>query len=152
VDDHQYDYKSSLSIQDDGSQSYSLWRANESESEENDPNVPEDSVPGPPNLPAPLRPPNLPEPPGPPNPLRPPYPPRPPPFGRQRKKPEVTLIKLKDSYPFEGKPGDDIDFWWMILQTFLQDQLEQFDNSGRTITWTEGFRKKYAATSHVQWV
>jgi hypothetical protein len=60
-------------------------------------------------------------------------------------------IKLKDSYPFEGKPGDDFETWWIMVQTFIQDQPEKFDNTGRTINWAGGLLKKYAAAWHVQW-
>jgi hypothetical protein len=152
VDDYQYDNESSLSMQDDARQNDGLGRADESESEEEDSNVSEDIPPGPPNLAAPPRLPNLPEPPGPPHSPGPPNPPVPPPSRRHRRTPEVKLIKLTDSYSFKGKPGDDFYFWWIILQTFLQDQLEKFDNSGRTITWTGGFLKKYTAAPHVPWV
>ena len=40
---------------------------------------------------------------------------------------------------------------WNIVQIFIQDQPEKFDDSGRTINWIRGFLKKYAAAWHVQW-
>jgi hypothetical protein len=63
----------------------------------------------------------------------------------------VKPIKLKDPYPFEGKPGEDFDAWWKIDQTFIQDQPEKFNDSGSTINWIGGFLKKYASAWHVQW-
>jgi hypothetical protein len=37
------------------------------------------------------------------------------------------------------------------VQTFIQDQPDKLDNSGRTINQIGGFLKKYAAAWHVQW-
>jgi len=112
-----------------------------------DPNVP-DQPPGPPGPPGP-NPPNPPGPPGPPG----PNPPNPPgPEGRRRKrKADIKPIKLKDPKPFEGNPGDDFDDWWVMLETFIHDQPEKFEDSGRTINWVGGFLQKYAGAWHVQW-
>jgi hypothetical protein len=89
-----------------------------------------------------------PEPPGPP----PPEPPGPPPPERRKKrKAEVKPIKLKDPKPFEGNPGDDFDDWWVMLETFIHDQPEKFEDPGRTINWVGGFLHKYAGAWHVQW-
>lgn len=41
--------------------------------------------------------------------------------------------------------------WWIIVQTFIQDQPEKLDDSRRTINWIRGFLNKYAAAWHVQW-
>jgi len=85
----------------------------------------------------------------------PPQPPGPPPPeatpSRRRRKPEVKPMKLKDPYPFEGKPGDDFEAWWIMVQTFIQDQPEKFDETGRTINWVGGLLEKYAAAWHIQW-
>jgi len=94
------------------------------------------------------------DPPGPPGPPPPgPNPPEPPgPEGRRRKrKADVKPIKLKDPKPFEGNPGDDFDDWWVMLETFIHDQPEKFEDSGRTINWVGGFLQKYAGAWHVQW-
>ena len=94
---------------------------------------------------------NPPAPPGPPGP-DPPAPPPPGPEGRRRKrKAEVRPIKLKDPKPFEGNPGDDFDDWWVMLETFIHDQPEKFEDPGRTINWVGGFLQKYAGAWHVQW-
>jgi len=102
-----------------------------------------------PNLPSG---PSGPPPPGPPGPS-PPGPPDPEPPGprRRRRKPDIKPIMLKDPYPFEGKPGDDCETWWIIVKTFIQDQPEKFDQTGRTINWVSGLLKQYAAAWHVQW-
>jgi len=90
-------------------------------------------------------------PPGP-NPPAPPDPPPPGPEGRRRKrKADVKPIKLKDPKFFEGNPGDDFDDWWVMLETFIHDQPEKFEDPGRTINWVGGFLQKYAGAWHVQW-
>jgi hypothetical protein len=139
-----YQDESSLSTQGDARQYSGLRGGTGSEEEEHDdPNVPQDTppeAPGPPPLgppgsppPGPLGPPPR-GPPGPPGPP-PPGPPGPPPepSGRGKRRAKVKPIKLKDPYPFEAMPGEDFDAWWIIVQTFIQDQPEKFDNSGRTI-------------------
>ena len=106
--------------------------------EDEDPDVPL----GPPQPPGPPQ--RSPQPPGPP----------PPPYGthqRRRRKPEVKPIKLKDPYPFEGKAGDDFEARWIMVQIFIHDQPEKFDETGRTINWVGGLLNKYAAARHVQW-
>jgi len=134
----QYQYSEddeSISTRQEARVMYDLRGGNGSESEEEDPNVPEPGPPGPPP----------PGPPGPPLPSLPgPLPPLPP-SGRRRKKAKVKPIKLKDHFPFEGKPGDDFDAWWISVQTLIQDQAEKFDDSGRTINWIGGLMRKYAA-------
>jgi hypothetical protein len=92
-----------------------------------------------------------PNPPGPPGP-NPPAPPPPGPEGRRRKrKADVKPIKLKDPKPFKGNPGDDFDDWWVMLEKFIHDQPEKFEDPGRTINWVGGFLHKYAGAWHVQW-
>jgi hypothetical protein len=97
------------------------------------------------NPPAPPGP-NSPAPPGP----GPPAPPRPE-GRRRRKRADTKPIKLKDPKFFEGNPGDDFDDWWVMLETFINDQPEKFEDSGRTINWVGGFLQKYAGAWHVQW-
>jgi len=93
------DYQSSLSTQEDARQCYGLRGGHGSESEEDDPNVAEDSTPQPgPSGPV-VRPRAGP----------PPLGPLAPPSGRSRHRAEVKPIELKDPYPFEGKPGEDFD-------------------------------------------
>ena len=93
-----------------------------------------------------------PNPPGP-NPPAPPPPEAPlaPEGRRRRRKADTKPIKLKDPKPFEGNPGDDFDDWWVMLETFINDQPEKFEDSGRTINWVGGFLQKYAGAWHVQW-
>jgi len=38
-----------------------------------------------------------------------------------------------------------------MVQIFIHDQPEKFDETGRTINWVGGLLKKYAAARHVQW-
>jgi len=143
----------SISTRQDARDMYDLrgGHGSESEEEEEDPNVPE-PPPGPPGPTPPVPPPG---PPGPPPPAPPPGSPGPPPPAppeeRRRRRAKVKPIKLKDPFPLEGKPGDDFDAWWITVQTFIQDQPEKFDNSGRTINWIGGLMRKYAAAWHVQW-
>jgi hypothetical protein len=165
VETYQYDYEDeeSSSTRQDARDRYDLRGGDGSDSEEEDPNIPEDTPPGPPGPPPPGPPgPPGPPPPGPPGPPPPgpPEPPGPPPPGppgppppssRRRRRTLAKPIKLKDPYPFEGKAGEDFDAWWIIVQTFIQDQPEKFEDSGRTINWIGGFLKKYAAAWHVQW-
>jgi len=110
-------------------------------------------IPEGPNPPGPQGPPG-PDPPGPPGPPGP-DPPVPPPPGlegrRRKRKADVRPIKLKDPKPFEGNPGDDFDDWWVMLETFIHDQPEKFEDPGRTINWVGGFLQKYAGAWHVQW-
>jgi hypothetical protein len=129
-----YEYESSLCTQDKARQHYGLPGGNGSQSEDEHPNVPDYRPPltGPP----------APPPPGPPPPQLPG------PSGRRMLRAKVKPIKLKDPYPFEGKPGDDFDALWIIVQTFIQDQPEKFNYSGSSINWIGGFLTKYAAAWH----
>lgn len=62
----------------------------------------------------------------------PPGPPGPTPSERRRRKrkPEVVPIKLKDPKAFEGKPGDDFNTWSVMVQTYIHDQPETFEDKG----------------------
>jgi hypothetical protein len=157
VDDEEYD-SSSVDTREDAEHYYRSLRGGEgSEEGSQNPDVPErpnpPAPPGPPgpNPPVPPGPPG-PNPPAPPGPLGQNPPPPPGPEGRRRKrKADVKPIKLKDPKPFEGNPGDDFDDWWVMLETFIHDQPETFEDSGRTINWVGGFLQKYAGAWHVQW-
>jgi hypothetical protein len=142
VDDEEYE-SSSVDTREDAERYYrSLRGGDRSDVGSHDAQVPEQ--PAGPNPPAPPGPP----PPGP----NPPAPPPPGPEGRRRKrKADIKPIKLKDPKPFEGNPGDDFDDWWVMLETFIHDQPEKFEDSGRTINWVGGFLQKYAGAWHVQW-
>ena len=136
VRDEDYD-SSSVDTREDAERYYRSLRGGLGSDE--DPDLP-DQQPAPPNPPAP---------PGPPE---PPRPPPPEPEGRRRRRRADTKpIKLKDPKPFEGNPGDDFDDWWVMLETFINDQPEKFEDSGRTINWVGGFLQKYAGAWHVQW-
>jgi len=144
VDDEEYD-SSSVDTREDAERYYrSLRGGNGSDADLQDADIPE-QPPAPPGPPGP----NPPAPPGPPGP-NPPAPPGP--EGRRRKrKADVKPIKLKDPKPFEGNPGDDFDDWWVMLETFIHDQPEKFEDPGRTINWVGGFLQKYAGAWDVQW-
>jgi hypothetical protein len=134
VDDEEYE-SSSVDTREDAERYYrSLRGGNGSNADSENANIPEQAPQGPP------APPGL------------PAPPPPGPEGRRRKrKADVRPIKLKDPKPFEGNPGDDFDDWWVMLETFIQDQPEKFEDPGRTINWVGGFLQKYAGAWHVQW-
>jgi len=144
VDESEYD-ASSVDTREDAERYYRSLRGGDgSDMGSENADIPEQ-----PNPPAPPGP----NPPGPPGP-NPPGPPEPPPGpeGRRRKrKADIKPIKLKDPKPFEGNPGDDFDDWWVMLETFIHDQPEKFEDSGRTINWVGGFLQKYAGAWHVQW-
>ena len=153
---YQYSDGDFISNRQDARDTYGLRGGDGSESNDEDPNLPERGPPppGPPGPPGPTPP--GPPPPGPqrptlPGPPGPPQPPGLPPPERRRRRAKVKLIKLKDPFPFEGKPGDEFDAWWITVQTFIQDQPKKFDDSGRTINWIRGLMRKYAAAWHVQW-
>jgi len=134
VDEEEYD-SSSVDTREDAERYYRSLRGGEG----SDGGSQDANVPGP----------NPPAPPGPPE---PPGPPPPGPEGRRRKRnADVRPIKLKDPKPFEGNPGDDFDDWWVMLETFIHDQPEKFEDPGRTINWVGGFLQKYAGAWHVQW-
>jgi len=87
---------------------------------------------------------------GPPGP-NPPVPPGPEGNRRKKRKADVKPIKLKDPKPFEGNAGDDFETWWVLLETFIHDQPEKFEDAGRTINYVGGLMTKYAGAWHVQW-
>lgn len=93
----------------------------------------------------------LPNSPGPPNPPEPPGPTPPEDRRRKRRRPEIGTIKLKDSKGFEGKPRDGFEAWWVMVQTYIHDQPEKFQDKGRTINWIGGLLTHYAQSWHIQW-
>jgi len=137
VDDEEYG-SSSVDTREDAERYYRSLRGGDgSEEASQNADIPE-QPPAPPGAPGP----NPPAPPG----------PAPGQEGRRKKrKADVKPIKLKDPKPFEGNPGDDFDDWWVMLETFIHDQPEKFEDSGRTINWVGGFLQKYAGAWHVQW-
>jgi len=139
--DEDYD-SSSIDTREDAERYYRSLRGGlGSDGDSQNPEVPDPSGPPPPGPPPPGPPPPGPPPPGPPeNEGR-----------RRRRKADTKPIKLKDPKPFEGNPGDDFDDWWVMLETFINDQPEKFEDSGRTINWVGGFLQKYAGAWHVQW-
>jgi len=42
-------------------------------------------------------------------------------------------MKLKDEYPFEGKPGEDFDGRWVIVKICSHNQPERFEDIEGTI-------------------
>jgi len=121
-----------------------LYGGNGSDREEEDPNVPDPNSPGhpnPPGCPNLLGSPNSPAPPNAPG----------PPERRKRQTQKDKLINVKDPHPFKGNQGEHFDAFWIIVETYMHDQQEKFDNMGRTIKWVAGIFKKCAAAWHVQW-
>jgi hypothetical protein len=53
--------------------------------------------------------------------------------------------------PFEGNTGDDFEAWWVILEMFLHDQPEKFEDPRYTIIWVGSVLTKHAGAWHVQW-
>jgi len=145
VDDGEYE-STSVDTREDADQYYRFQRGGEgSDIGSQDANVSDHNnppAPGPSPPPGPLGPPG-PTPPGPPGPN--------PPERRKKRKADVKPIKLKDPKHFEGNPGDDFDDWCVMLETFIHDQPEKFEDPGRTINWVGGFLQKYAGAWHVQW-
>jgi hypothetical protein len=128
VDDEEYE-TSSMDTREDAERYYrSLRGGNGSEAGSQNADIPEQP----------------PAPPGPPEPQGPEV-------RKKKRKADVKPIKLKDPKPFEGNPGDDFDDWWVMLETFIHDQPEKFQDPGRTINWVGGFLHKYAGAWHVQW-
>jgi len=61
-------------------------------------------------------------------------------------------IKIKEPKKFFGKPGEDFDTWWMLVQVYIEDQLEKFPKDERTIDWIRSLMDSYAASWHIQWL
>jgi hypothetical protein len=131
VEDEDYE-SSSVDTREDAERYYRTLRGGDG-SNDGSQNA---DMPEQPNPPAPPGP-NPPAPPGP----GPPAPPEPE-GRRRRKKADTKPIKLKDPKPFEGNPGDDFNDWWVMLETFINDQPEKFEDSGRTINWVGGLLQK----------
>jgi len=61
-------------------------------------------------------------------------------------------IKIKEPKKFFGKPGEDFDTWWVLVQVFIKDQPEKFPEDERTIDWIGSLMDSYAASWHIQWL
>jgi len=59
-------------------------------------------------------------------------------------------INIKEPKWFEGKPGEDFDNWWIMVEVYIHDQPEKFPNDERTIDWIGSLIDKYAAALHIQ--
>jgi hypothetical protein len=44
-------------------------------------------------------------------------------------------IKIEEPKIFYGNTGEDFDTWWVLVQVYIEDQLEQFPKDERTIDW-----------------
>ena len=64
----------------------------------------------------------------------------------------ATSIQLKEPKPFEGKPWEDFDTWWVLVQVYIEDQPEKIPKDQRTINWIGSLTDKYAAAWHIQWL
>jgi len=61
-------------------------------------------------------------------------------------------IKIKEPKKFYGKPGEDFDTWWVLVQVYIKDQPERFPEDERTIDWIGSLMESYAASWHIQWL
>jgi len=59
-------------------------------------------------------------------------------------------INIKEPKRFVGKPGEDFDNWWIMVEVYIHDQPEKFPKDERTIDWIGSLIDKYAAASHIQ--
>jgi len=74
---------------------------------------------------------------------------------RQRRIEELEFakpIKMREPKRFEGKPGDDFDTWWILVQVYIEDQPEKFPKDQRTIDSIGSLMDTYAAAWHIQWL
>jgi len=74
---------------------------------------------------------------------------------RQRRIKELEFakpIEIKEPKRFFGKPGEDFDTWWVLVQVYIEDQPEKFPKDQRTIDWIGSLMDSYAASWHIQWV
>jgi len=77
------------------------------------------------------------------------------PSRRQRRIKELEFaqpIKIKEPKKFFGKPGEDFDTWWVLVQVYIEDQPEKFPKDQRTIDWIGSLMESYAASWHIQWL
>jgi len=77
------------------------------------------------------------------------------PSRRQRRIKELEFakpIKIKEPKKFFGKPGEDFDTWWILVQVYIEDQPERFPKDQRTIDWIGSLMERYAASWHIQWL
>jgi len=61
-------------------------------------------------------------------------------------------IKIKEPKKFYGKPGEDFDTWWILVQVYIKDQPERFPEDERTIDWIGSLMDSYASSWHIQWL
>jgi hypothetical protein len=61
-------------------------------------------------------------------------------------------IKIKEPKKFFGKPGEDFDTWWVLVQVYIKDQPERFPEDERTIDLIGSLMESYAASWHIQWL
>jgi len=77
------------------------------------------------------------------------------PSRRQRRIQELEFakpIKIKEPKKFFGKPGQDFDTWWILVEVYIEDQPEKFPKDQRTIVWIRSLMDSYAASWHIQWI
>jgi hypothetical protein len=58
-------------------------------------------------------------------------------------------IKIKEPKRFEGRPGEDLDTWWIMVNIFFRDQSKKFQENERTIIWIRSLMDKYATAWHI---
>jgi len=74
---------------------------------------------------------------------------------RQRRIQELQYakpIKIKEPKLFEGKPGEDFDTWWIMVEVYIHNQPEKFSKDERTLDWIGSLMDKYAAAWHIHWI
>ena len=74
---------------------------------------------------------------------------------RQRRIKELEFakpIEIEEPKKFFGKPGEDFDTWWVLVQVYIEDQPEKFRKDQRTIDWIGSLMESYSASWHIQWL
>lgn len=62
------------------------------------------------------------------------------------------FIKIQKLKKFEGKPGDDFETWWIVVQVYIDDQPEKSRKDKGTIDRIRSLIDKYAAAWHTYWL
>lgn len=61
-------------------------------------------------------------------------------------------IKIKEPKKLFGKPRENFNTWWVLVQVYKEDQTEKFPKNERTIDWIGSLMEGYTASWHIQWL
>ena len=61
-------------------------------------------------------------------------------------------IKIKESKKVLGKPGEDFDTQWVLVQLYIEDQPEKFPKDEQTIDCIGSLMDGYAAAWRIHWL